>query len=92
MIPKRISRNHLLEAAQIIDREGIPERRKSTRYNVLVSGKKYPPKYLIAVASKLATGKMISTQDYSGGLESNSFLRMRGLSITDKYGKIIDSP
>jgi len=92
MIPKKISRNHLLEAAQIIDREGIPKMRQSTRYNVLVSGKKYPPKYLIAVASKLATGKMLSSQNYSGGVESNSFLRARGFSITDKYGKIITTP
>jgi len=66
--------------------------RQSTRYNVLVSGKKYPPKYLIAVASKLATGEMISAPDYNGGFESNTFLRVRGFSITDKYGKIINTP
>jgi len=92
MIPKRIFRAHLLEAARIIGREGVPKLRKSTRYDVLVSGKKYPPKYLIAVASKLATGKMISSQDYNGGAESNSFLRIRGFTITDKYGKIITTP
>ena len=90
MIPKTISRNHLLEAAKIIDREGVPKIRQSTRYNVLVSGKKYPPKYLIAVASKLAKGKMVT--DFGGGAESNSFLRVRGFSITDKAGKIITEP
>ncbi|HDD61448.1 MAG TPA: hypothetical protein ENF22_02825 [Chloroflexi bacterium] len=92
MIPKTISRDHLLEAAKIIDREGIPKMRQSTRYNVLVTGKKYPPKYLIAVACELATGKMLSSQGYNGGAESNSFLRVRGFSITDKYGRIITRP
>ena len=92
MIPNRITKSHLIVAADIIDREGVPKTRQSTKYNVIVDGKKYPPKYLIAVASKLATGKMISSQDYNGGLESNSFLRARGFSITDKYGKIITVP
>ena len=92
MIPKTISRDHLLEAARIIDREEVPKTRQSTRYNVLVAGKKYPPKYLIAVASKLATGKMLSSPNYNGGAESNSFLRVRGFQITDKHGKIISKP
>lgn len=92
MIPRRITREQLVRAAEIIDQKGIPENRKSTRYNVLVNGKKYPPKYLIAVASKLALGKMISAQTYNGGLESNSFLRDRGFSITNKMGEIIKHP
>lgn len=92
MIPGTITRTHILEAAKIIDQKGIPKNRKSTKYNVLVSGRKYPPKYVIAVASKLATGKMINSQDYNGGLETNAFLRSRGFSITDKTGKIIGYP
>ena len=92
MIPRKITKEHLIVAADIIDREGVPKMRQSTRYNVLVKGKKYPPKYIIAIASKLATGKMISSQSYNGGAESNSFLRKRGFSITDKYGKVIQEP
>lgn len=92
MIPKKITRGHLLEAAKIIDREGVPKRRESTKYDVLVKGKRYPPKYLIAVASRLAIEKMIPAQSYNGGLESNSFLRSRGFSITNKSGKIIKHP
>ena len=92
MIPKKISRKHLLAAAEIINREGVPKMRQSTRYNVLVNGSKFPPKYIISVAGKLATGKMISSQTFSGGAEANSFLRVRGFSIIDKSGKIITSP
>jgi len=92
MIPRRITREQLIRAAETIERNGIPENRKSTRYNVLVNGNKYPPKYLIAVASKLAFGKMISAQSYNGGLESNSFLRGSGFSITNKIGEIINHP
>lgn len=92
MIPSNITRAYLLEAAKVIDRDGIPSRRKSTRYNVLVNQRKYPPKYLIAVASKMANGKMISPLSYNGGFESNSFLRSRGFSIIDKYGEEISYP
>ena len=92
MIPSQITREQLIQAAGIIDRNGIPGNRKSTKYNVLVNGKKYPPKYLIAVASKLALGKMISALVYNGGLESNSFLRDRGFSITNKTGEVITYP
>ena len=92
MIPRRITREQLIRAAEIIDQNGIPENRKSTRYNALVNGKKYPPKYLISVASKLVLGKMISAQTYNGGLESNSFLRGRGFSITNNTGEIINHP
>lgn len=92
MIPKNITRDHVLEAAKIIDQKGIPKNRKSTKYNALISGRKYPPKYVIAVASKLASGKMINAQSYNGGQESNSFLRTRGFSITEKNGKIIGYP
>lgn len=43
MIPNRITKSHLIVAADIIDREGVPKMRQSTKYNVIVDGKKYPP-------------------------------------------------
>lgn len=92
MIPKKINRNHLVEAARIVDREGTPKIRESTKYDVIVGEQRYPPKYLIAVASKLATGKMIPAISYNGGQESNSFLRSRGFTITDKNGNVVDYP
>jgi len=80
MIPGEILRPHLLEAAKIIDREGIPDRRKSTKYNVLVNQRKYPPKYLVAIASKLATGKTIPSQAYiMAVLRQTDFLDHGGL-------------
>ncbi len=92
MIPKKISRAQLLEAGKIIDREGVPKRRGSRRYNVIVDGRQYPPKYLINIAAKLATGKELDHLTYNGGKEANEFLRTRGFSIMDKTGKIISSP
>ena len=92
MIPKRIHRSHLLKATQIIDREGVPKRRGSRKYNIIVNGRQYPPKYLINIAAKLATGKELDHLTYNGGKEANEFLRARGFSITDKTGKIISAP
>jgi len=92
MIPKRINTRHLMDAAEIINKEGIPKHRSSTKFDVIVNYKRYPPKYLIAIASKLALGKMIKAGTYNGGVESNSFLRSRGFKITNKRGEIIDYP
>jgi len=92
MISKRIKTSHLLHAAEKINIEGTPKHRSSTKYDVIVNYKRYPPKYLIAIASKLALGKMIKAETYNGGVESNSFLRSRGFKITNKRGEIIDYP
>ena len=43
-IPKNINKEHVIEAIQKIDREGVPERRESTRFNLIYEGKYYPPK------------------------------------------------
>lgn len=54
MIPLEIEAQHILEAARRIDAEGVPSMRASRHYDVVVNGKKYPPKYLLSVASWLA--------------------------------------
>ena len=56
-IPK-IERNHIEEALRYIDENGVPDQNRSTKYDlVMEDGKKYPPKYVIAIAAKLATGR-----------------------------------
>ena len=60
-IPK-ITDEHLKQAFRYIDENGIPDQNRSIKYElVLDNGKKYPPKYVIAVAAKLATGEDIKT-------------------------------
>ena len=50
-IPK-IKKQNILDALKYIDNNGVPAQNQSTKYELVTEeGKKYPPKYVIAVAS-----------------------------------------
>lgn len=61
-IPK-LKKQDIIDALKFIDENGVPEHNTSVKY-VLVSenGKKYPPKYVVAIADHLANGTDISTE------------------------------
>jgi hypothetical protein len=53
-IPK-FDDKYIAEAIKYIDEKGVPVHNQSTKYELIVEdGKKYPPKYVIAVADHLA--------------------------------------
>jgi len=56
MIQKDIQDKHFEKAARDIDRNGVPAKRKSREYDVIIGGNKYPPKYLISKAAEFAFG------------------------------------
>ena len=64
-IPK-LKKQDVIDALKFIDENGVPEQNTSVKY-VLVSeyGKKYPPKYVVAVADHLANGIDISTESFN---------------------------
>lgn len=85
-IPK-ISEEHIQKAIQYIDENGVPDQNKSTKYElVLENGNKYPPKYVIAVAGKIATGKEIPFDSYNA-VEAKGFFEARGYMIDTKQEK-----
>ena len=84
MIPANISFEHVLRALEEIDRNGIPKRRRATRYYLRYRGKRYPPKYVISLANKYANGLELNPADFSGGTESNDFLKRLGFSTSEK--------
>ncbi|MCU5303194.1 hypothetical protein OCE40_15005 [Bacillus toyonensis] len=43
-IPKNITKEHILKVIDYIDVHGVPERRHSTKYDLLFNGTLYPPK------------------------------------------------
>lgn len=85
-IPK-IDEHSIAEAIKYIDEHGVPDKNKSTQY-VLVTkdGKKYPPKYVIAVANHLANGEDIMTDGYNA-VEAKNYFETRGYSIESKQEK-----
>ena len=83
MIPKNLTREHILKAIKTIERNGTPKGRESTKFNLLYNGKYYPPKYVISLANKSANGIELPSGEFSGGTESNKFLINLGFQITD---------
>lgn len=77
-----VKRQHVEEALNYIDEHRVPRGRNSKIYSFRHDGHLYPPKYLIAVAFKLATGRELSPEDHSGG-EGDSNKKLRQLGFTD---------
>jgi len=55
------------QAMDEIDREGVPANRRSRVYHLEARGKRYPPKYVIGLAYKRATGETLAASDFGGG-------------------------
>jgi len=70
---EKITKEHIEEAIFEVDKEGIPNNARSNTYDVVVDGKRYPPKLLIEKASKHSPGKAIARKDFHGGKDKTSF-------------------
>ena len=81
MIPAFITKAHIVEAMRRISREGVPPRRNGRDYCLVKDGNHFPPKYTIALAHQVATGQCLRADKFSGGSETNSYLKTRGFNI-----------
>lgn len=88
-IPQNITRQHIIEAMKRIDAEGVPGANKSTKYDLIHNGQKYPPKYTISLANVSPNMKEHPVEEFSGGGEANQFLIARNFKVCDKQGKPI---
>ena len=85
-IPK-ISEQNIGDALKYIDKHGVPFHNRSTKYELVTEdGKKYPPKYVIAVAAQIASGEEISTEGFNA-VEAKSYLQGQGFNIETKQEK-----
>ncbi len=84
MIPQNISREHVLEAIKEIKTTRVPYRRESTKFYLIYDEEHFPPKYVISLANKFANGRELEPSQFSGGYETNSFLRKLGFEIVEK--------
>lgn len=79
-IPK-ITRTDVLDALEFINQNGVPDHNTSTKYNLVSDeGKKYPPKYVVAVADHLANGNEIKTDGFVS-VEAKRCLEGLGFNI-----------
>jgi len=80
MIPKGLQRKHFTSAATEIDKNGVPTRRKSYRYDLLLNGKRYPPKYIISIANKCLNGVEWSSKKFNA-VEAKDYFLNKGYKI-----------
>lgn len=87
MIPKNIKKEHIIRAIERIKKFGIPEGRNSKKFFLEYNNEYYPPKYIISLANKYANGKELRPEEFSGGAETNDFLRRLGFTIVKSSNK-----
>ena len=86
-IPRNITRQNIFDSIEYVEENGIPEKHKNKKYELVDnSGKKYPPKYIIAVANHLVNNVEISTDSFNA-VEAKNFLEGLGLVIEVKQEK-----
>lgn len=82
-IPK-VKEQDIIDALKYIDENGVPFHNQSTKYELISGdGKRYPPKYVIAVAAHIASGSEIATGSFNA-IEAKNFLEARGFNIETK--------
>ena len=82
-IPK-FKKEYIIDALKYIDENGVPFHNQSTKYELVTEdGKRYPPKYVVAVADHLANGTDISTGGFNA-VEAKSYLEGQDFTIETK--------
>jgi len=74
--PEKVKRTHVVKAAAIWDKRDTPGARRlpffehnfrqSTQFDVLVEGRRYPPKAIASCAHGLATSRYLSPDEFAG--------------------------
>lgn len=89
MIPDGIKQEHLDKAVAEIIEKGVPAARKSIHYDYVHSGRLYPPKYIISVASKYAFGKELPPSEFNA-VRARDYLRSRGHKVIDRRAEKVE--
>ena len=83
MIPNGLTEKHFTQAAAHIDGEGVPVERNSVHYDLVIGEKRYPPKYIVSLAVKLATGKEYPAGDFNA-VEAKNYFQRKGYTVIDR--------
>lgn len=86
MAISKIRKQNVIDALEYIDKNGVPMLNQSMKYELIEDGKKYPPKYVIAVATHLANGSDIDTGDFNT-IEAKNYLQGQGFIVETKQEK-----
>src|SRR3954470_8251261 len=87
MIPKGLSHVHFLRAATEVERRGVPRSRAARHYDLLLNGKKYPPKYIISLANRFAHGSVFPAGSFNA-VEAKDYLLRHGYKVIDRRKRV----
>ena len=76
-----VTHAHVVDALTFIDRDGIPDDARSSTYDLIYDGKRYPPKYVLSLAVAEATGEELERSELSGGENSKALQALRKLGF-----------
>src|SRR5947207_3107225 len=87
-----IKYEHLLKAIQEIDETVTRKGRQSCTYDLIHDRKLYPPKLVLSIASRFATGKELDPDEFEGGETTPAFKKLRdfGFVIKEKSNATTD--
>lgn len=83
---KQITKEHILKAIQEIDIKGVRAGRNSSTYDLIYNDKPYPPKLILSIANRYATGEELDHNTFAGGQGTPAFnlLKNEGFIIKNK--------
>jgi 5-methylcytosine-specific restriction protein B len=76
-----ITAEHVLHTIAEIDQNGFDPRAESTGYDLLYAAKHYPPKLVLSLAAKHASGTEFDRSQFTGGEDSSAFRLLRSLGF-----------
>ncbi len=83
MIPEGLTNVHLQQAVEYINRHGVTNRRRSTRYDLIINGRNYPPKYVISIANRYLNHEEWPPTNFNA-VEAKDYFICRGYEIHDR--------
>lgn len=82
-----VNKDSIYKAIDYIDKNGVPLANKSTKYElVMEDGKRYPPKYVVAVAHHLENNAVLTTNTFNA-IDARNYLKKLGFTIEEKQQK-----
>lgn len=89
----KIKKEHLLAAIKEIKANPILRKgRASSTYDLIYEGNDYPPKLVISIANRYATGLELDPNNFTGGIDTPAFhlLEKEGFEILKKDSKNVE--
>jgi hypothetical protein len=83
MILPTLTQKSIQRGIAQIDRDGVPTTRQSLHYDLLVNGKRYPPKYVVSLAWLLVNGVGHARRAFNAVEAKNYFIK-KGYRIIDR--------